>query len=71
MEQSENKSYKGVRRKRMIGGRYMFHAEVYFKGSRFSVGSYKTPKEAAKARDLHIIKNNIPIETQILKKILA
>ena len=71
MERNEDKSYKGVRRKRMIGGRYVFNAEVYFKGSKIYVGSYKTAKEAAKARDLHIIKNNIPVETQILKKILA
>ena len=55
----------------MIGGRYMFQAEVYFKGSNIHVGSYKTAKEAAKARDLYVIKKNIPIETQILKKILA
>ena len=71
MEQNEDKTYKGVRRKRRWCGRYVFSAEVYFKGSNIYVGSYKEAREAAKARDLYIIKNNIPVETQILKKILA
>jgi hypothetical protein len=71
MEQNENKTYKGVRRKRMIGGRYVFQAEIYLKGKSIYIGSYKDAREAAKARDLYIIKNNIDKQTQILKKILA
>jgi hypothetical protein len=71
MEQNEDKTYKGVRRKRMMGGRYVFQAELYFKGRKIYVGSYKEAREAAKARDLYIIKHNIDMQTQILKKILA
>ena len=70
MEQSADKAYKGVRRRKMFG-RYTFQATVCFNSKTEYLGCYKDSREAAKARDLYIIKNNIPVETQILKKKLA
>jgi hypothetical protein len=70
MEQSEDKTYKGVRRRKMFG-RYTFETTVCFNSKTEYLGFYKDSREAAKARDLYIIKNNIPVETQILKKKLA
>jgi hypothetical protein len=70
MEQSKDKTYKGVRKRKMFG-RYTFQATVCFDKKREYLGCYKDAREAAVARDLYIIKKNIPVETQILKKKVA
>ena len=72
MEQCEDKSYRGVaKKKNNLTGRYSYRANVTVDGKTKYFGYYKTAKEAAKARDLYIIKNNIDLETVFLKKKLA
>ena len=70
MEQSKDKTYKGVK-KNKISGRYTFQAVICYDKQKKHLGYYKDAREAALARDLYIIKKNIPLETQILKKKLA
>jgi hypothetical protein len=68
----EDNTYKGVRKiKNNLSGRYSYRVTISVEGERKSFGYYKTSKEAAKARDLYIIKHELPIKTVFLKKIVA
>ena len=62
--------YKGVHRKR-IAGRDYFTCTFGHDGTTYRFGLYNTPKEAAKAHDLFVIKNRINRETNFFKKKLA
>ncbi len=62
--------YIGVSRKRGQG-RYYFIVEFTHKRKRYSMGYYKDPKEAAKAYDLFVIKNELDRKTNFFKKKLA
>lgn len=58
--------YKGVC-VRVYGNR-RFVSQVTHKGVIYSCGNWPTELEAVKARDMTIIKLNLPVKTQIIKK---
>lgn len=62
--------YIGVSRKKGQG-RYYYRVEFSHKKIRYSMGYYKDPKEAAKAHDLYVIKNELDRDTNFFKKKLA
>lgn len=62
--------YIGVSRKR-AQGRWHYRVDFMHKRKRYSMGYYKDPKEAAKAYDLFVIKNELDRKTNFFKKKLA
>ncbi len=62
--------YIGVSRKKGQG-RYYYRVEFSHKKIRYSMGYYKDPKEAAKAYDLFVIKQQLNRKTNFFKKRLA
>ena len=54
MEQSKDKTYKGVK-KNKVSGRYTFQAVICYDKQKKHLGYYKDAREAALARDLYII----------------
>lgn len=59
--------YIGVKRNR-VSGRRFFSVSFTHEGVVHSFGNYEDDKAAAKDYDLYVIKNNIPRETNFLKK---
>lgn len=62
--------YIGVSRKRG-GGRYYFTVEFTHKRKTYRMGYYKDPRDAAKAYDLFVIKNELERKTNFFKKKVA
>lgn len=51
--------------------RKRWYARVKHNGTTFFLGAYDDPKEAAKAYDLYVIKNNLDRKTNFFKKRLV
>tara|TARA_R110000772_G_scaffold183794_2_gene294933 strand:+ start:551 stop:748 length:198 start_codon:yes stop_codon:yes gene_type:complete len=62
--------YIGVLRARS-GGRDYYRIDFAHKKIRYSFGNFKDPKEAAKAYDLFVIKQQLNRKTNFFKKRLA
>ena len=73
MSKQEAKKYIGVFYKKMNFGRVSqkpFYSTVGVKKQYTHIGSFETAKEAAVARDVYIIKNNLDKPLNILKKVV-
>jgi hypothetical protein len=59
--------YKGVTIRPF--GQKKYFSMVTHKGIKYYCGTYYTEMEAVKARDLKIIRLNLPVATQVIKKL--
>jgi hypothetical protein len=59
-------SYKGISYHKQSK---KYRSEVYHKGIRYNCGEYLTDVEAVKARDLMIIRKNLDLPLQKLRKL--
>jgi len=72
MEQSKDKDSKEIKYIGVTKTKY-WRGEIKYlaKAKKISLGYYTNPREAARAYDLHVIRNNIDLETNFLKKKVA
>lgn len=61
------KDLRGVKVSRDKGGRLRFTSEITVKGQYIYLGSYNDPKIAAKAYDMHVLRNNLGRKTNFIK----